>query len=101
MGSHECPKVLPCLATGTEVRGTRDQVIFVLGWLLGFSFVVVLFGFFRFCFLFCCFVLWGFSLVLYFLFVWVLVFFFFYSGLWGGKTKQEASYIPSAGPPLE
>lgn len=35
MGSHECPKVLPCLATGREGRGTWDQVTFVLGCFLG------------------------------------------------------------------
>lgn len=62
MGSHECPKLLPCLVTGMEGRGTRDQVIFVLGWFFGAFFVVLfvcfmggLFFGFVFCFvvLFC------------------------------------------------
>lgn len=111
MGSLECPKVLPCLAKGTEVRGNWDQVIFGLGWFFWVFFCCSCFiwGFlaffcFAFCFVFCCFVLWGFSLVLFwfffFCFVLVLNFFFFIiQGCGEGKpNKKPLTFLQPAHP---
>lgn len=109
MGSHECPKVLPCLATGREGRGTWDQVIFVLGCFWGFFFVVVLFAWFSwgvffgfaFLFLFClfCFVGGLFSFILVLVFVWVL-FGFLMQGCGEGKpnNKKPLTFLQPAYP---
>ena len=75
MRSHECPKVLHCLATGRGGRGTWDQVIFGC---LFFFFLFFLTGVFGFV-----------------VFFWFCLFFFLNAGVVGRENQTTRNHLHS------